>query len=291
MLLTPNGNFGQTIQLIEAIKVDKPEKFRGVPISQCIIEGKYFLFTDSQSVTIPVFEKDNGSLIFKKELGPGFGKEHFAGPLYCFYNQFLGRLGVFDNGQRRILIFDRNAKNDRKDEEEIDFIFLKSVPCPRGGDDFDFDLKGNHVIVSGFRVDESGNPFDLYSINIGSEHLHYHYLLSSPEKYKLKTTENYRSEYREKQTLPAIGIKGFFDIQGDDLFFVWEGALRIIKIGLRSKKIKTYEYENVHYSKPDGERLSKLYKNGHSHTQRRSDQNLQECQFQRLQWRDLLSGL
>lgn len=266
LFLTTYWNFGQNIQITETItiKVDKPEKFRGTPISLCAIEGKYFLFTDSHSVTIPVFKKNNGSLEFKEELGPNFGKERFNGPLYCFYNQNIGMLGVFDYGQRRILIFDRIAKNGRKDNEKVDFTFLKSISCPRGGYDFDFEEKEKQLVISGYMTDTNDKPFDLYSIDIRSGEIHC--LLPSYEKYGLTTYEEYNRLYRRYQVLPAVGSLAFIDIQGNNLFFVWEGSLRIIKVDLLSRKNKVLvepaSEKFPHYVKPDGERLGKFYKNG-----------------------------
>lgn len=239
--------FGQNIQWIEAIKVPPEAKLLGPPTSFCVSEGDTFLMPVAGK--IKVLEKKGNFLKYLKEFDGGNGA--FIEPRYCF-NSKDGKVGVLDYGVRKGFIFNRNGVDD--------FRPIKTFECKKFGYDIKFTDDGIQTIVSGYITDKEGNPFDLYSINIETGQIDY--LLPSPEKHGL-SPEVYMDEYYGKQTLPAIGIKGFFDVQGDDLFYAWEGALRVVKVSLCTKSItQVFGHETSHYTKPDGSRLSEPYIKG-----------------------------
>jgi len=240
LLLSPTGAFGQTIELSETIRVDPAAKFKATPRSFCITEDNLFLLLDNQSATINLFEKKGNSLKFIKAIGPRFGEEEFVQPFYCFYSQDEGKLGVIDYGARKVFIFDRRGK--------VYYELIKSIDCPRLGYDMEFSGDGEQVVISGYIIDKS-NTFDLYSRHIRTGQISY--LLPSHQKYNLKTNNDFLIEFKKKQRLPAIGIKAYIDIlpNGDDLFFVWEGALRVIKINLRSKGTTVFGYKSSNSTK------------------------------------------
>lgn len=241
--------FGQHIQLIEAIKVPPEAKLLGLPTSFCVSEGDTFLIPDAGK--IKVFEKNGNLLKCLKEFDGGNGA--FVEPRYCFYSQDGSRGGVLDYGMRKGFIFKKNGA--------VGFEPIKIFDCKKFGYDIKFVGDGIQAIISGYITDKEGNPFDLYSINIDTGQIDY--LFPSHKKYGLPSQEAYVEEYFRKQTLPAIGIKGFFDIQGDDLFYVWEGALRVTKINLCTKSItQVFGHETFPYTKPDGTRLSESYIKG-----------------------------
>ncbi|UCH95258.1 MAG: hypothetical protein JSV88_00045 [Candidatus Aminicenantes bacterium] len=250
LLLIINRAFGQDIKLTEKIIVDQASELKATPMSFCVTEDKLFLLPDYQTGSIKVFNNEGNFLKFIKELGPRFGKKGFMQPTYCFYSQNEGKLGVLDNKARKVFILDRQGK--------IGFSLFKEIVGKGYGYDIEFAGGGEQVVISGYLIDKQSLPFDLYSINIKNGQTNY--LLPSHEKYNLESYDEYVLEYRQKQTLPAIGIKAFIDIQGDDLFFVWEGALRIIKLDLVSKKQVVFGHATPHYTKPDGSRLSDSYK-------------------------------
>ena len=253
-----NSTFGQTIRLSETIKVDATANFQVTPRSFCVTEDEIFLFPDYEGSTIKIFSKKENSLKLINELGPKFEEKiAFSRPMYCFYSLKEGKLGVIDYGSREIFIFGRRVKDY--------FELIKIVDCPRLGYDMEFAGDGDQLIVSGYTVDKANNPFDLYGINIISGQINY--LLPSYEKYNLKTTKDWILEYRQKQTLPAIGIKAFIDIQGDYLFFIWEGSLKVIKFNLDLNRIQsTFGHETLHYNRPLGAKLSDSFKKGDSKT-------------------------
>jgi hypothetical protein len=244
--------FGQSIQWIETIKVPPEAKLFGPPISFCVSERDGFLLLNDGK--IKVLEKNGNLLNCLKDFDGGNGA--FIEPRYCFYSKDGSKVGVLDYRAKKGFIFNRDGV--------IDFKPIKAFDCKNFGYDIKFAGDGIQTIVSGYITDKEGNPFDLYSINIETGQINY--LLSSPEKHGL-SPEVYMDEYYKKQTIPAIGIKGFFDIQEDDLFYIWEGDLRIIKLNLCTKSItQVFGHATPHYTKPDGSRLSEPYIKGEFQT-------------------------
>lgn len=261
LFLCPNWTVGQNIQLIERIAVDPfPElkmDQKKIPRAFCVTEDGIYLLPDPVSGLVRAFGKNGKSLKLVDSIGrKGFGKEPVFGlPQYCFYNSSKGKLAIFDDASpRQILIFNKVGI--------VNFELSETIPFEKSGYDMDFtgDLD-QIVVISGFVKDEDGKSFDLYSRNLQTKQINY--LLPSHEKYGLKTFEEYEEYYHKKQTLPAIGYNGFIDIEGDNLFFVWEGALRIIKINLLSKERTVFNgprYEEIPgYIKPDASVLSSSY--------------------------------
>lgn len=249
LLLSPNGTFGQKIRPLGRITVDPAANLDvALKSSFSITEDNLFLIPDQRG-TIKVFSKEGDFLKFVKALGPSFGEERFVHPRYCAYSRNDGNLAIIDYGVKRVFLLKRSGK--------VDFTPIKSFRCRRLGYDIESDGGDQQLIVSGYSVDKKNKPFDLYSINIRTTQIIP--LLPSHEKYNQKTFENYVSEYRRKQTLPAVGVKAYIDIQGYDLFFVWEGELRIIKINLCSKEKTVFGHATPHYTKPDASKLSYSY--------------------------------
>jgi len=251
LFLNSNGIFGQEIQLSETIKVDPKANLKVNPRSFCVTEDKAFIFPD-QDGKIKIFGKNERSLKFIKASGPNFGIETLIRPMYCFYSRNEALLGVIDYEVRKVFIFNRPKKEY--------FTSMKVIDCPKLGYDMEFAGDGEQLIISGYLTDKENNPFDLYSINIRTRKISY--LLPSYQKYNQKNAEDYVIEYYRKQTLPAIGIKAFIDIQGDDAYFVWEGELRIIKLNLHSRETKVFGKKTPYYTKPDGAKLSYSYLRG-----------------------------
>jgi hypothetical protein len=251
LFLIPNALLGEYIQLTEEIKIDTAANFQEIPSSFCTTEDNLFLITDHKAGIVKIFKKEENLLKFINVLGPRFENKKFVYPIYCFYNRKKGMLGVFDYGVREIFIFNR--------EKSGEFTWIKNVPCQWGGYDIQFAGDAEQLVVSGFLNDNENKPFDLYSINIKTGKINY--LLPSHQKYNLRNFEDYILEYRQKRTLPAVGIYAFIDIQGNELFFVWEGALRIIRLNLLSRKQMVFGHETPDYAKPDGYSLATFYKN------------------------------
>jgi hypothetical protein len=108
---------------------------------------------------------------------------------------------------------------------------------------------GQQLIVSGYVTDKDKKSYELYGINLENPEQK-DYLLPSYQKYHLANDKEYQIGYFEKRTLPAIGIKAFIDVIYDDVYFVWEAKLKIIKLNLKTKEKTVFGHPTPHYTEP-----------------------------------------
>ncbi|MCK5056631.1 MAG: hypothetical protein KAT34_08250 [Candidatus Aminicenantes bacterium] len=244
----------EKLTLVKKISIDPAASFQSIPRSFCVTEDNIFLLPDYQRGTVKVLQEGGNFLNFASEFGNGDnGTGKMINPRVCIYSQTESKLGVFDSAARKIFIFERY--------ERTKFRIVSEIFCPRLGYDYAFWGDGKHLIISGIVRDVNNSSFGLYTKNIKTNQITY--LLPSYDKYGLKNTGEYEREYRQNQTIPAVGVRGIFDVSGADVFFVWEGALRVLKISLvTTKKVTIFGQEPSYYTKPDGVKLSRTYKSG-----------------------------
>lgn len=228
-------------QINQPRRIEFPEESVQKAIDFCITEDSLLMIPDEQAGNIKIYERKEKleciDTIGWKGVGPG----EFLEPTYCFYNIRKGKFGVLDFGRRKIYIYDRITKIGR-----TEFKLNKEIYCLPGGTDIK--LSGDELLIAGYKPDPNGEPYDLYSININNDQPTF--LLRSYYKYGLNSFEEYEREYRNKPDIKMIGIDSWFDIQGDDIYFVWEGDLRIIKININSRELTFFGIKTSHYKKP-----------------------------------------
>lgn len=230
--LNPTEVYGFELKFVKVIEFEGRSESQINFRSFCVAEDGLFLIPDYQAGTIKTFDQDEiiSELKFAKKFGiKGFGSDEFNRPAYCFYDNYRSKFVVADigKGSNKVFIYDRIGGTD-----------FKRVYKSPGADCYDMRLwgnDGNKLIVSGYVKDKENKSYDLYSINLENPNQK-EFLLSSYQKYHLTNDEDYRIGYFKKRTLPAIGIKAFIDVYVDDVYFVWEGKLKIIKINLKTKE-------------------------------------------------------
>jgi hypothetical protein len=222
----------QLIRFEGKIVVDPAADFKVIPRDFCITSDGIFVFPDYGAGNVKLLYKDGNSLKFLRNIGEKYGEEGFARPMYCLYKEDVNftKLGIIDYGAKSLFVFERTGKDE--------FEKLKTVNCPGLGYDMEFAEDGEQLLVSGYTTDSRNNPYDLYTVNIRSNKINY--LLASHRKYYLDSHEAYQREFFDNQSLPAIGKQAFCDIQGDNVFYAWQGALKFIRIHLPTKEITVF---------------------------------------------------
>jgi hypothetical protein len=242
---------GFDVKLIKKIKLSQETAILENPKAFCVTEDNLFIIPDYKAGDVKIYE-NNGTpvaVLGCKGVGPG----EFVKPAICCYDKNEGKFGVMDYGLRKIFIYERMEKNHLK---RVNEIFCLSLG-------YAIQLKGNKMLISGYKVDPANNPYDLYYIDLSNNQTIF--LLPSYYKYGLKSFREYETQYRRKSDFQTIGILGFCDIQRDDVFFVWEGDLRIIKINLNSGKKIFFGEKKSHYIKPfTSKQLLEGYRNRNS---------------------------
>lgn len=187
-----------------------------------VTEDEIVLVPSQNQGNLPVFERNGDKLKkLEKAIGKrGFGLNEFMDPYYSFYNKKEGKLGILDYGKRTIMLYDRVGRTDFKLEQEIECLKMAT----------DIHWTGDKLYISGFREDESQQPFDFYYEDVNDHTVTN--LLPSWRKYGLKSANDYENEYRKKPDIRTIGIRGWFSIQGNHAYYIWEGSTDIIKINI-----------------------------------------------------------
>lgn len=235
---------GQSIKLIDEIKFLSGLEETQLPLdtkSFCVSEDQLFIIPDYRSGNIKIYEKNGENLELISTIGrKGYGPGEFVKPAFCSYSKDESKFVVMDLGIRKIFIYDRISR--------ISFKLVKEVPCWRGGTD----IKSirNKLFIAGYTSDQVGNPYDFYYIDLTNDKTVF--LLPSYRKYGLQSFKEYEIQNRSKSVIPVIGIRGFFDINRDEVYFVWEGNLKIIKLNIVSGGIdtNTFGIQPPHYIKP-----------------------------------------
>ncbi|HLP44375.1 MAG TPA: hypothetical protein VK469_00405 [Candidatus Kapabacteria bacterium] len=214
----------------------------------CLTEDELFITPNQAKGRIEISEINGSRLELINVIGrKGF---EFLEPTFCCYNQKEGRLAVLDFGKRKILTYDRLGRNEFKRTSEI--------PCLRLATDIQLmgEKEAERLLIAGYMTDENGNPFDLYEISADGQITP---ILSSFEKYGLKSNEEYEIEYRQKPNIKAKGINSCFDVQGDDVYFAWEANYKIIKLNLKSRQVSYFGQKPRNYVEPAADKLVEAF--------------------------------
>ncbi|MCI0470132.1 MAG: hypothetical protein L0Y73_00575, partial [Candidatus Aminicenantes bacterium] len=224
------------IELSERIKIPDYAEFPANPWSLCVTEDEVFIVPDYNEGTIKTFVKNNGTLERGAIIGQkGYKTGELGAPAYCFYEK--DRLAVLDRELRKIFFYDRIGRVDFKRDP------VKEIYCLRLG--YDIQLSAERLFISGYIEDQNENPYDLYYINTKTDGTKF--LLPFYEKYGIKPDDR----QGEMDRKIAIGVKGWFDIQGENIYHIWEGDLRIIKLNINALLItQVFGYKTVHYKQP-----------------------------------------
>jgi hypothetical protein len=223
------------------------------PGSLCVTEEEFFIIPDYGAGDIKIYEKKGTSLRWVKAIGRrGYGPGELAKPSYSFYDKVEGQLAIMDFGRKKILIFHRIVD---------EFKLVKEIPCGTGA--WDIKLGGKRLFISGYITDPDKNPYDFYFIDITNDKITY--LMPSHYKYGLKSFLEYEKEYRNKRDIQAIGVAGWFDIHGDNVYFSWEGNLKVRKLNFVSGEIDETPFGNkktnyVESTKSEFKELLNAYK-------------------------------
>jgi len=203
-------------------------------ISFCVTGEKDFIIVDYKAGDVKVFNK-NGSHI--QTIGrKGYGPNEFAEPFFAFYNNET--LTVTDVEQRKIFFYQRKGKSG--------FVRVKTLTTMSVGKENYLD--GNNIYIAGFAKDKDGIPHEFFRININTNDRSF--FLPGHLKYGLSSLAQYKTELFKKREIGCIGTGGMFDIEGGFAYYVWEGDLKILKINLKTKAIKSFGKKMPHYVTP-----------------------------------------
>jgi hypothetical protein len=205
-----------------------------VSISFCVTEDNLFIVVDFKGGDVKIY-KSTGELagVFGRK---GYGPNEFAQPLFCHYSN--KKFIISDVGQKKIFIYNRKSK--------FKFIRSKEIPAFSVGDDLY--LENNKIYIAGYKNSKDGITYQFFALKF-EENDQYIYYLPGYLKYGLNSEEELKKELFSKPEISAIGGHAYFDIQNDFAYYIWEGDLKIFKINLKTKAIRSFGEKTSHYIK------------------------------------------
>lgn len=230
-----------TIQHLATMKFSSEAQLPTQARDFAVTEDGVILIPDYVDGNVKLYEENGKVLKFIGKIGTkGMEKGQLSEPFFCFYDKAQGKFGVFDFGRRRIIVYDRESRTMFTPTKELYCLSLgRGIRISGSGD----------IVISGYTTDSGKNPHDLYSVRLADEEKSF--LMPSYLKYGLNSFQEYKSEYRDKLDLRTIGTAGWFDVQGDTIYYIWEGDLRIIKLNITGKSEPVFfGHKTVHYVKP-----------------------------------------
>ena len=190
-----------------------------------------FLISDAKAGNLKLFN-NAGQLI--KILGrKGPGPEEYQIPAACDYSKPY--FALVDNSKNKVFIYRKN--------EHHEFEKINEVLCP--GCFSDVVLYKQNIILDDLII-SSGKKYHLYMKDFQDKRIVN--LLPVELRYGFKSIKEYDQKYGDISKITAQ--LGFLDTYGDNVYFVWEALLRVIKSNLRTNQLEFFGKETKNYIRP-----------------------------------------
>lgn len=204
------------------------DDFIKVPGDLAVTEDGFYIITDRKEGDLKVFDIKGK---FIRHIGrKGAGPNEFIQPGRCdYYNRHFV---VEDLDKHQFMLMARD-----KD------MFLKETKIYRSiymGSDIAM-MNGNMALIEGNKTDNNKKDWEGYTFDFQTTQTNL--LLPSITKYGVSSTN-------EIEELVNIGITGFCDWYGEYAYFAWLGDLKVFKINMKTRQIKTFGKKTGNYRQP-----------------------------------------
>lgn len=233
-MLFSSAAFTMNVKMVEKITLSQEKTFIQSAASIVVSEDNIIFLTDLKAGDIKIYN-NTGSLLSvwgRKGAGPN----EFLMPYFSDYDK--GKLAVMDFGKRTILILSR--------KNEFGLEIDRETFCMGLGDDIC--LNEDRLLVSGYKVDQKGEPYDLYIQNPKDDKIDF--LLPTATKYGFDSYKAFMNEDNRTLFFRTLSRVGYCDWEGEFVYYVWQGDLKIFKINVQSKEITHFGKKTSNYVQP-----------------------------------------
>ncbi len=226
--------FGMDITLVGKIKLSQEKTFIQSAASIAVTEDNIIFLTDLKAGDIKIYDNTGNLLSVWGRKGPG--PNEFLMPYFSDYKK--GKLAMMDFGKRKIFILERKKK--------FNLEIIKETFCTGLGDDIN--LHGDRLLISGYKVDKQGEAYNLYTQNLNDGSVDF--LLPIATKYGFKSYRAFKNEDKRTRFYSTLSRVGYCDWQGEHVYYVWHGDLKIFRIHVHSKETIHFGTKTSHYVQP-----------------------------------------
>jgi len=197
-------------------------------------DGTHLIVPDIKAGDIKIFSRASGRLV-KVEGRRGAGPNELLMPYKCTADERY--FALIDIGLHRYFIYEFTKPVGLKRIDE-------GMRINAG---FDCCLDNGGLVLAAFTLVDNDKRYDAYRVNFADKTIKY--LLPSEVKYGFSSVKEYLAAYHGKDIAP-IGIQTYCDAFQGNLYYVWEGNLRIIRVNIRTGEITTFGQKTQNYIRP-----------------------------------------
>ncbi len=166
----------------------------------------------------------------------GRGPGEFISPWQCDYRAPF--LLIYDFGRFEMMLFQRKGPIDFNYESARKGIV--SV--------FDSCLWRDKVAIAGYKTKLEGTKargYDVYLLDMSTGEIDY--LMPSYRKYGFDSESEYSVQYKN---ISKLGLISHLHVHQDVLYHAWQARMNIVRIDLKSRKLKTFGTKTSLYREP-----------------------------------------
>jgi len=222
------------------------------PKSFCVTQDSLFLIPDLDAGNVKIYEKKGRILKLVKTIeNKGFSNDALADPTLCFYDKVQSKFGVYDQGLRKIILFDRIGR--------LQFKRDKSIYCLRGLDQMRLSEDGNKLLIAGTKVAADRTIYEFYSIDLENDEPNF--ILSAHEKFDMANQAEFISRLYETPDLLGVEGIGRFACHKNQIYFARSGDIKVRQLSDQTNEKKVFFGKTTkNYRKPfRSKRLSEAY--------------------------------
>jgi len=236
---------GNKIKPLRKISLTSNEEtFIQLPGSFFVTTDDLFYVIDHKAANIKIYENSGKMVkIFGRK---GVGPNEFVRPFLSAYREPF--IAISDSGRKTFFIFKRTTNLGL--EPVKNFLSLEMAYAIKF-------ISDNKLLMAGYKIAKDGKEYNFYDYDFKNNE--YTFLIPSDTSYNYSSNVAYRNALKEK--LRYIGLFHTFDVSGDNIYFIWNGDLKITRFEREKKTYHSFGQKTANYIQPQvTPQLKKAYK-------------------------------